>query len=310
MADRRRCRAQPPAPVRLQRRRPPATRHQGLAGHLPGRRAHRLPPAPRRDRRGRGRPHPAAKANRVGTVLKAPTGNGTQDYVVLKGKVQRVSPLVAKLLLNSKELTPSARRARRSGSARPTSRRPTRSSTGSTAGPRTSPGRPISSRRRTSRTRASTTPCAASSAACRPTAPPNWPPGGTEYPAAIPDGATSAYVTPGSGILYRQVTGRQTNSGSVFLVTDTGLRYAVQSNNDSGAGKSKIGEKAPPSPGAAGSSDAQGGTGSAGPTEADQARIRLGYQKVDPLPVPANWSQFLPTGPRLDTNSAKQPQGS
>ncbi|GAA0481037.1 type VII secretion protein EccB [Streptomyces sp. NPDC046215] len=252
-----------------------------------------------------------AKANRVGTVLKAPTGNGTQDYVVLKGKVQRVSPLVAKLLLNSKELTPlgQAGTAERVSAADFTPadeefygqyRWPSHVPRQANFVP--SPDKPDKS--------VNDTVCSVFGGLSADGTPElaTW--AGTEYPAAIPDGATSAYVTPGSGILYRQVTGRQTNSGSVFLVTDTGLRYAVQSNNDSGAGKSKIGEKAPPSPGAAGSSDAQGGTGSAGPTEADQARIRLGYQKVDPLPVPANWSQFLPTGPRLDTNSAKQPQGS
>ena len=41
-----------------------------------------------------------------------------------------------------------------------------------------------------------------------------------------------------------------------------------------------------------------------------QAQTRLGYENVKPRPVPAAWSQFLPTGPRLSTDSAKQPQGS
>ena len=44
--------------------------------------------------------------------------------------------------------------------------------------------------------------------------------------------------------------------------------------------------------------------------EAQQAQTRLGYADVDPAPVPAAWSAFLPTGPRLSTAAARQPQGS
>lgn len=44
--------------------------------------------------------------------------------------------------------------------------------------------------------------------------------------------------------------------------------------------------------------------------EAQQAQNRLGYKDVDPRPVPAAWSAFLPTGPRLSTAAARQPQGS
>ncbi|MGO4421945.1 type VII secretion protein EccB, partial [Streptomyces sp. MCAF7] len=73
----------------------------------------------------------------------------------------------------------------------------------------------------------------------------------------------------------------------------------VQSNNDSDTDKSKISD---------GSSD-QSGTNSA-QQDVNQAQIRLGYKELIPVPVPANWSEFLPRGPRLDTNSAKQPQGS
>ncbi|QPL92788.1 type VII secretion protein EccB [Streptomyces clavuligerus] len=38
--------------------------------------------------------------------------------------------------------------------------------------------------------------------------------------------------------------------------------------------------------------------------------VCLGYGGVEPGPVPAAWSAFLPTGPRLSTGSARQPQGS
>lgn len=99
-------------------------------------------------------------------------------------------------------------------------------------------------------------------------------------------------------MLYRQFNGASPTTGSLFLVTDTGLRYAVQTNNDSSADPSKIG--ADPTP----------GTSEVPAAEVNQAQIRLGYQDVRPLPVPDNWSGLLPKGPRLDTNSAKQPQSS
>ncbi|RLU96595.1 type VII secretion protein EccB [Streptomyces griseocarneus] len=248
----------------------------------------------------------SAKANRVGMVLEAPTGAGTQHYLVLQGKVQRVSEFVAKLLLDSKLLSPLGQ----AGTPEHVSAAdftpdgeefygrnhwPTRvpqQANAQEAGPGVEVKKTVCSI--FGGMSSSGTPDLAT-----------W--AGTEYPATIPDGATSAYVTPGSGLLYRQVTGRQTSSGAIFLVTDTGLRYAVQSNNDSDAGKSKIGENPAPSPGTADASEAEP---SKAPAEADTARTRLGYAKVDPMAVPANWSQFLPTGPRLDTNAAKQPQGS
>ena len=110
----------------------------------------------------------------------------------------------------------------------------------------------------------------------------------------------STYVTPGSGLLYTQVQGRQTTAGgALFLVTDTGLRYALQANGDSDAEKSAIG--APEQP-AAGGADAR--------PEPSQAQVRLGYGSVVPALVPIAWSEFLSKGPRLDTNAARRPQGS
>lgn len=121
---------------------------------------------------------------------------------------------------------------------------------------------------------------------------------GTSYPAAVGAGGTGTYVTPGSGLLYTQVRGRQTSpDGSLFLVTDTGLRYAVQANGDSDAERSGIGT----------GSTANGPDGRPEPSE---AQIRLGYEKVAPVLVPIEWSDFLSKGPRLDTNSARRPQGS
>lgn len=111
---------------------------------------------------------------------------------------------------------------------------------------------------------------------------------GKDYPEQIVEGASSAYVTPGSGLLYQEVSGTDTSGGTLFLVTDTGLRYAVQRNNDSASA-----DKA-----------------SNSNQEINQASARLGYQDVKPRPIPSVWSELLPKGPLLDTPSAAQPQGS
>ncbi|MGW8380900.1 type VII secretion protein EccB [Streptomyces sp. ODS28] len=121
---------------------------------------------------------------------------------------------------------------------------------------------------------------------------------GKSYPATLPAGSTSAYVTPGSGQLFRQIQGTDTKSGGVFLTTDNGLRYAMQSNSDATGEDAGIGsggdEKAK-------KQQAQ---------EGQQAQIRLGYKGVKPAPIPYTWAQYLPTGPRMSTADARQPQGS
>ncbi|MEU6114968.1 type VII secretion protein EccB [Streptomyces sp. NPDC047117] len=121
---------------------------------------------------------------------------------------------------------------------------------------------------------------------------------GTAYPHKIADETASTYVTPGSGLLFRQVQGHQTKTGLVFLLTDSGLRYGVQSNSDSGTDKSRVG------------SDGKKASEKTQEQQVLQTQKRLGYEGVTPVPVPAEWSQFLSTGPRLDVNSARQPQGS
>ncbi|MFE7314822.1 type VII secretion protein EccB [Streptomyces sp. NPDC057555] len=108
---------------------------------------------------------------------------------------------------------------------------------------------------------------------------------GKDYPAKIAPGA-STYVTPGSGLLYKQVSNPRSTSGPLFLVTDTGLRYAVPANNDSAT---KAG------------SDKQ---------EQDQAQVHLGYGDARPPYMLEAWSKLLSAGPTLDTTSAKQPQTS
>ncbi|MEU2656314.1 type VII secretion protein EccB [Streptomyces sp. NPDC007325] len=121
---------------------------------------------------------------------------------------------------------------------------------------------------------------------------------GEDFPATLPTGSSSAYVTPGSGQLFRQFKGSTTSTGFLFLVTDTGLRYAMQSNGDLATDDSGIGRS--------GSEEEQ----QARQAEAQQAQNRLGYKSIEPLPIPAEWSTFLPTGPRLSTGGARQPQGS
>lgn len=108
---------------------------------------------------------------------------------------------------------------------------------------------------------------------------------GKDYPAKIAAGSTS-YVTPGSGLLYQQVDTPRQKSGSLFLVTDTGLRYSIPRNNDSAH---KAG------------SDKQ---------EIDQAQIHLGYGDAHPPLLLSAWSKLLSAGPALDVQSARQPQAS
>lgn len=108
---------------------------------------------------------------------------------------------------------------------------------------------------------------------------------GTEYPAPVSEGGRGSYVSPGSGLLYTEVTGKS-KDGSLFLITDTGLRYAVQVNNDTDEKAGKSGQ------------------------EVNQAQIRLGYQSIAQPPlVPKEWSQLLSAGPKLTTGAARQPQG-
>ncbi|WP_028798051.1 type VII secretion protein EccB [Streptomyces purpureus] len=232
--------------------------------------------------------------DRVGMVLLAQTGSGPQHYVVLPGKVQPVSDFTAWLLINS----PQTDLLDMDGKATPVD-----------AASFTPDGKTFGSDLRWPQKKAEQTNATggddARDTVCSVlrevdskgrTTLSTW--AGTKYPAEITAGGTSTYVTPGSGLLYTQVRGAQTKpDGSLFLVTDTGLRYAVQANGDSDAARSEIG---------AGAQEKQ----QDGRPEPSQAQIRLGYQNVVPTLVPIAWSEFLSKGPRLDTNSARQPQGS
>ncbi|MBD0688969.1 type VII secretion protein EccB [Streptomyces sp. CBMA123] len=158
---------------------------------------------------------------------------------------------------------------------------------------------------------------------------------GTSYPAAYNNGAGAAYVTPGHGLFYRAVdnaaagagagavagavagtaagAGAAGGSGTDFLITETGLRYSVPANGDGGHGPT-------PSPGSSGSAKATtppsstpnpGSGDQSAPNPDDQPggnQARLGYQNVQPLPVPKEWSNLVPAGPPLTAKSAAQPQ--
>ncbi|MET7618793.1 type VII secretion protein EccB [Streptomyces sp. NPDC005408] len=233
--------------------------------------------------------------NKVGMVLMATDGTRDQQYVVLKGRVAPVSDFTAKLLLNSKDLI-GLGQAGRAKSVSAATFQPGEAFGQDNDWPDQAP-KPVNSANIAEGSR--NTVCnvlrtvdGANGATTLGT----W--AGTDFPATLPTGSSSAYVTPGSGLLFRQFKGSTTNSGFLFLVTDTGLRYAMQSNGDSATGDSGIG-----SSGSAKEKEAR-------QQEAQQAQNRLGYKNVDPVPVPAAWSSFLPTGPRLSTGSARQPQGS
>ncbi|MBT2526846.1 type VII secretion protein EccB [Streptomyces sp. ISL-99] len=233
--------------------------------------------------------------NRVGMVLTATDGTGSQQYVVLPGRVAPVSDFTAKLLLNSRDLVDLGQ-AGHAKSVSAATFQPGNAFGASKDWPRSAP-RPVNSAstaegsrntvcnvlRKVDEDKGSTTLT-------------TW--AGTDFPAALPTGSTSAYVTPGSGQLFRQFKGSRTDSGFVFLVTDTGLRYAMQSNGDSATNDSGIGSS--------GTKEEK----QARQQEAQQAQGRLGYKGVSPAPIPAAWSSFLPTGPRLSTGAARQPQGS
>ncbi|WBO63485.1 type VII secretion protein EccB [Streptomyces camelliae] len=238
-------------------------------------------------------PGQLGQANKVGMVLRAPVNGQEQYFVVLPGRVAPVSDFVAQLLLASKDLV----KLGQAGHAEEVS-----------AGAITR-DKPFAADHKWPTERPTAVNDAATADGSRNTVctvlnhvdPDNgattlstW--AGKDFPAALPTGSSSAYVTAGSGQLYRQFQGSETGAGSVFLVTDTGLRYALQSNDDSATDDKGIGITPKQR------QQLQ--------QEAKLAQTRLGYAGVNPAPVPAAWSEFLPTGPRLSTAAARQPQGS
>ncbi|TFE39016.1 type VII secretion protein EccB [Streptomyces sp. ICN441] len=235
-----------------------------------------------------------AELNKVGMVLKATDGTRVQQYVVLSGRVAPVTDFTAKLLLSSRDLIDLAPDGR-AESVSPAAIRPGRAFGRDKKWPEHAP-EPVNSAGTDEGSRNTVCNVLREVDDDGSTTLSTW--AGTEFPATLPTGSSSAYVTPGSGQLFRQFKGSRTDTGFLFLVTDTGLRYAMQSNGDSATDDSGIG--------ASGSAKER----EARRQEAQQAQNRLGYKDVEPVPVPAAWSAFLPTGPRLSTGAARQPQGS
>ncbi|MGJ5752960.1 type VII secretion protein EccB [Streptomyces puniciscabiei] len=233
-----------------------------------------------------------AQYDKVGEVIKAYDGQTLQYYVVLQGKVARISEFTATLLLNSGQLV----KVGQAGEAQQVSPGAVADST-TFEGDKNWPAyKPRTVNDGSSATSGRNTVCNVlrSVGAKGSTTLSTWV--GTDFPAQLPTGSSSGYVTPGSGQLYRQFQGTETSVGGVFLVTDTGLRYALQSNSDSDSNNEGIGTSAQKR-----KEELQ---------EARIAQTHLGYEKVTPTPVPMEWSTFLPTGPRLSEAAARQPQGS
>ncbi|SPF03431.1 Type VII secretion system protein eccB1 [Streptomyces sp. MA5143a] len=232
--------------------------------------------------------------NRVGMVLVTQTGSGEKYHVVLPGRVKPVSEFTAWLLINS----PRTAVLNMNSEAARVGLQDFTADTASFAGQRDNwPTRRASMVNSASADSGRNTVCSVLRDVDEDndTTLQTW--AGTEYPAEIAAGGTSTYVTPGTGLLYTQIQGTDSDSGSLFLVTDTGLRYAVQANGDSDSERSGVG--------ADGKQKTSDGT-----PEPSEAQVKLGYQNVRPAKVPLVWSEFLAKGPRLDTNSARQPQGS
>ncbi|WP_328836762.1 type VII secretion protein EccB [Streptomyces europaeiscabiei] len=244
---------------------------------------------------------PGAKANastgleqydKVGEVIKAYDGQRMQYYVVLPGEVAQISEFVATLLLNSGDLVDVGQ----AGEAQQVHPSAVADSTTFAADKTWPTFRPKTVNDGADATSGRNIVCNVllSVGSKGRTTLSTW--AGTDFPAQLPTGSSSAYVTPGSGQLYRQFQGTETTAGSVFLVTDTGLRYALQSNSDSVTDDDGVGTSAK--------------RREEELNEAKIAQTRLGYEKVTPSPVPVQWSTFLPTGPRLSEAAARQPQGS
>jgi type VII secretion protein EccB len=231
--------------------------------------------------------------DKVGMVIKAYDGRLMQYYVVLSGRVARISEFTATLLLNSGDLVDVGQ----AGEAQQVSPGAVVDSTTFDGDKNWPTYRPKAVNDGASTTAGRNTVCNVLRSVDGNTASTTlstWV--GTDFPAQLPTGSSSAYVTPGSGQLFRQVKGTETQAGPVFLVTDTGLRYALQSNSDSATDDQGIGSSAKQRKEQL--------------NEAKIAQTRLGYEKVAPTPIPAEWSTFLPTGPRLSEAAARQPQGS
>ncbi|WP_406196476.1 MULTISPECIES: type VII secretion protein EccB [unclassified Streptomyces] len=239
-----------------------------------------------------------AEANMVGSVLKANDAGGERYYVVLKDEIAAITPLVADLL----KLATGA-------DAREDIVVSTSDIIDANGGRADTfyqdKGWPQTVLRQANATDAAsgearTTSCSVYKGGIGADKKPQlaaW--AGTAYPKKVVADSLGAYVSSGSGLLFQEVKVTAAGGGAVYLLTDTGLRYSLPANNDSGAKASGSGASA-----AAASGASQGDA-----SETDKARTRLGYEDVSNMAiVPQTWATFIPKGPMLDTGSAAQPQ--
>jgi ESX secretion system ATPase EccB len=240
------------------------------------------------------------QARTVGRILKAQDAQGTQYYVVLQDRVDAITPFVANLLKSS-----SSAQAAYGTDPITDIQVDTQAIIAANGGradnfyadkgwPQTVPRQANASTTVTGDGR--TTSCSVYDGTFGADNKPQlaaW--AGTAYPKKVVADSLSAYVSSGSGLLFQEVTGAAQGGGATYLLTDTGLRYSLPSNNDSTAGSA--------------ASTSSSSSSSQGASETDKARTRLGYETVsNPAVVPQTWATFIPKGPTLDTNSAAQPQ--
>ncbi len=207
-------------------------------------------------------------AGTVGRVLKAEDAQGEQYYVVLKDKVAAITPFVADLLKKS----PSAHQAYGNDKIDDVEVNPQQiidANHGKADDfyvgkdwPQTVPQQANPAATATAEAR--TTSCSVYGGTIGKDKKPQlaaW--AGKTYPKKVIADSLSAYVSSGSGLLFREVVGAAKGGGATYLLTDTGLRYSLPANNDSAAG-AKAGES--------GSGSSSGSGGAAGESEARRAR--------------------------------------
>ncbi|WP_369172723.1 type VII secretion protein EccB [Streptomyces sp. R28] len=241
-----------------------------------------------------------ANASTVGRVLKAQDAQGEKYYVVLKNEVAAITPFVAALI----QASPAAQTAYGTDEIAPIQVAPQDITTANNGPanrfyqnkgwPQTVPQQ--ANPATTANGEARNTSCSVYKGTIDEGKKPQlaaW--AGTAYPKRVIADSLSAYVSSGSGLLFTEVMGAAGGGGRQYLLTDTGLRYALPKGNDSAA------------KGSGGDSSSGSSTGEA--SETDKARTRLGYEDASQsLFVPQTWATFIPKGPTLDTGSATQEQ--
>lgn len=249
------------------------------------------------------------EAMTVGRVLKAKDAQGDQYYVVLQDEVAAITPFVANLLKSS----PKATLAYGTDEIDDVQADTSAIIAANDGQPDTfyaDKGWPQELPRQanpaaTGTDEARTTSCSVYNGKIEANKPQLAAWAGANYPKKVIADSLSAYVSSGSGLLFREVAGGAAGGGATYLLTDTGLRYSLPTNNDSAAGAEADGNGSGSGSGSSDSSSSSDG----GASETDKARTRLGYEKVsNPVIVPQTWATFIPKGPTLDTGSASQPQ--